>query len=165
MTWEIEMTKRMAGQLYPQLRPFLAGHQEGTHGGMVPVYKVKAWHRPNEDGTYRPYVEPNLWAADVHRFRLVRGALWDFAPVPFAHPVPSPAEHAALLCEIGQDVADCLLGLPSRSPPTASEQDALHQRAECLIRPPLMESDKRPVFWRDVKTGVRGFFRLPGRSK
>lgn len=31
-----------------------AGHQEGTHGRMVPVYKVPAWRVPNEDGAALP---------------------------------------------------------------------------------------------------------------
>lgn len=50
------------------------GLQEGTHGRMVPVYRVPAWRRPNEDGSnrdamYRPYrgSAPHFWDGHFRR--------------------------------------------------------------------------------------------------
>ncbi len=39
--------------------------------------RVKAWRVPNEDGAARPWVDPAVWAADVARFKLVSGRLYD----------------------------------------------------------------------------------------
>lgn len=63
--------------------PRFAGWQEGHGDEMRPVYRVRAWRRPNEDRAARPYVEPALWAHDVGRFSVVRlpdgsRAMWDY---------------------------------------------------------------------------------------
>lgn len=61
-----------------------AGHQEGTHGRMVPVYKVPAWRIPNEDGCswptailrappYPPVTDPDLVQAIAYQ---LRNPLW-----------------------------------------------------------------------------------------
>lgn len=60
--------------------PRYAGHQEGTHGRMVPVYKVPAWRVPNEDGCswptailrappYPPVTDPDLVQAIAYQLR------------------------------------------------------------------------------------------------
>jgi hypothetical protein len=47
-----------------------------------PVHRVKAWRAPNEDGEHRPYVVPDVWAADVARYRLgLDGQFIDLAGV------------------------------------------------------------------------------------
>lgn len=51
---DLEMTRSLFERLYPGLLPKggcrFVGHQEGTSGRILPVYRVPAWRSPDEDG-------------------------------------------------------------------------------------------------------------------
>lgn len=49
---EINAIIRAGRESLPHAR--LTGHTVGGHNLIVPVYKVRAWRRPNEDGAARP---------------------------------------------------------------------------------------------------------------